>query len=104
MKAPLKNVGQTGSLPSLPLSPHRRSQGKLPVCPTLAPRFSFFQRVATRHEGSSEKCRANWQFAQSSPKTASTESRQTDRKSTRLNSILLLTSYPISSLKIQRKM
>src|SRR5262245_41607625 len=31
-----------------------RNHDKLPVCPTLAPRFSFFQRVATRHEGSSE--------------------------------------------------
>jgi hypothetical protein len=29
------------------------NQGKLPVCPTLAPRFSFFQSIATGHEGSS---------------------------------------------------
>src|SRR5215510_439304 len=49
---PIK-VGQTGSLPEFPERPHRRNQGKLPVCPTLAPRFSFFQGVATRHEGSS---------------------------------------------------
>src|SRR5262245_19799244 len=52
--SPQKNVGQTGSLPSLLLRPNRRSQGKLPVCPTFAPRFSFFQRVVTRHEGSSK--------------------------------------------------
>src|SRR5262245_9191821 len=51
--SPPKRVGQTGSLPGFPERPHRRSQGKLPVCPTLAPRFSFFQSVATRHEGSS---------------------------------------------------
>src|SRR5215510_2692580 len=31
-----------------------RKQGKLPVCPTLAPRYSFFQGVSTRPEGSSE--------------------------------------------------
>src|SRR5215510_12082032 len=28
-------VGQTGSLPGFPERPHRWSQGKLPVCPTL---------------------------------------------------------------------
>src|SRR5262245_46713116 len=52
--SPPKGVGQTGSLPGVPERPHRRSQGKLPVCPTLAPRFSCFQRIATPHEGSSE--------------------------------------------------
>src|SRR5215510_12105836 len=51
---PQKSVGQTGSLPGLLDRPHRRSQGKLPVCPTLAPRFSLFLGVATRHESSSE--------------------------------------------------
>src|SRR5262245_50462686 len=118
-------VGQTGSLPGLPERSHRRNQGKLPVCPTLAPRFSFFQGGATPHESSSEKVgqtgslpglperriegvkancqfalpsrrdfhsfraarsvmfnssengRANWQFAWSSRKAASKESRQT---------------------------
>src|SRR5262245_46596082 len=44
---PQKSVGQTGSLPGLLDRPHRRSQGKLPVCPTLAPRFSFLQVAAT---------------------------------------------------------
>src|SRR5262247_37033 len=41
-----EKVGQTSSLPSLPERPHRRNQGKLPVCPTLAPPFSLFQGVA----------------------------------------------------------
>src|SRR5215471_2048442 len=49
---PIK-VGQTGSLPEFPERPRRRNQGKLPVCPTLAPRFSFFRGVAMRPEGSS---------------------------------------------------
>src|SRR5262245_54905610 len=44
-------VGQTGSLPGFH---ERSSQGKLAVCPTLAPRFSLFLDVATRHEGSSK--------------------------------------------------
>src|SRR5262245_6374852 len=42
---------QTASLPGSPERAHRRSQGKLPVCPTLAPRFLFLPCVATRHEG-----------------------------------------------------
>jgi hypothetical protein len=54
LSASSEKVGQTGSLPLLLEMPHQRSQGKLPVCPTLPPRFSFFQGVATRHEGSSE--------------------------------------------------
>jgi len=29
----------------------------------LAPRFSFFQGVATPHESYSEKGKVNWQFA-----------------------------------------
>src|SRR5262245_62461006 len=77
MKAPPKGVGQTASLPGIPERPHRRSQGKLPVCPTFAPRFSFFQGGVTGHEGSSERGRANCQFAWHSRKTASKESRQT---------------------------
>src|SRR5262245_56067922 len=44
--SPPERVGQTGSLPCSPERPHWRGQGKLPVCPTLAPRFSFFQNVA----------------------------------------------------------
>src|SRR5215813_9482935 len=43
-------VGQTGSLPGFPERPHQRSLGKLPVCPTLAPCFSFLHGVATRME------------------------------------------------------
>src|SRR5262245_57115631 len=39
--------------------------------------FSLFQVVTTRHENSSEKGRANWQFARSSRKAAPKESRQT---------------------------
>src|SRR5262245_28315844 len=42
-------AGQTGSLPGSAERPRRRSQDKLPVCPTLAPRFSSLQGVATRH-------------------------------------------------------
>jgi hypothetical protein len=38
-------------LPGFPERPHRRIQGELPVCPTLAPLFSLFQGVATPHEG-----------------------------------------------------
>src|SRR5215831_7250910 len=38
-----ERVGQTGSLPGFPERRRRKSQGKLPVCPTLAPRLSFFQ-------------------------------------------------------------
>src|SRR5262249_5564907 len=42
-----EKVGQTGSLPSLPERPHRRSQGKLPVCPTSRGDFYPF-RAAQR--------------------------------------------------------
>src|SRR5215813_12445622 len=50
--SPPKRVGQTGSLPGFLELPHRRNPGILPVYPTLAPRCSFCQGVATRHEGS----------------------------------------------------
>jgi hypothetical protein len=53
-QTPQKRVGQTASLPVFPERSHRKSQGKLPVCPTLAPRFSLFQGIATRHEGAWE--------------------------------------------------
>src|SRR5262245_33557164 len=57
MKAPRKRVGQTGSLPGFR---ERSSQGKLPVCPTLAPRFSLFQRIANgeRHGNRQSYCEA----------------------------------------------
>src|SRR5262249_7731631 len=46
---PPKSIRQTGSLPGFPERSHRKSQGKLPVCLTLAPRLSLFQGVAARH-------------------------------------------------------
>src|SRR5262245_7841095 len=35
-----------------------QSRANCPVCPALAPQFSFFQSVATRHECSSKKVRS----------------------------------------------
>jgi hypothetical protein len=55
---PQRRVGQTGSLPGFPERPHRRSQGKLPVCPTLEPRFSFF----TIYAHASNWLRGNFTF------------------------------------------
>src|SRR5262245_36708655 len=54
MLTPQNRVGQTGSLPWLFRCGLPGRQGKLPVCPTLAPRFSLFQGVVPRHEGLSE--------------------------------------------------
>src|SRR5262245_66039609 len=48
-----ERVGQTGSLPGFPEIPHRRSQGKLPVCPTISLRFSFHQASQCDIENSS---------------------------------------------------
>src|SRR2546428_253248 len=48
---PQNSVGQTESLPGFPERPHQRSQGKLPVCPTLWIGVEVFERSGLRPVG-----------------------------------------------------